>query len=154
MSDIEVDTSTLRYFASQIESLTQRFTYPAGTAGPGGPGIVPTGLHSDPALVSPDIGQHRQGFQDAKDLYNSYESFRFRMLGDPKDLAAPAVDPLASSLAAFVSGLQHLSATARAIAKNYDDAQSEEKFGVDQVDQALNADLLQGGSPQPGTGTG
>lgn len=154
MSDIDVDTSNLRYFASQIESLTQRFTYPAGTTGPGGPGIVPTGLHPDPALASPDIGQHHQGFQDAKDLYNSYEDFRFRMLGDPKDLAAPVVDPLASSLAAFVSGLQHLSATARAIAKNYDDAQGEDKFSADQVNQQLNADLSQAGPPLPGTGSG
>jgi hypothetical protein len=135
MSGIEVDTDNLRWFASMVDDLVSPFTGANG-AKP----VVPASLHPDPNHNNPDIGQRMSNFYDAADLFNSYENYRSVFLGDPGQLKDPVADPWSSSLAAFVSGLQHLRDTATAIADNYDKAQNEAHLGVDQVKALLNAD--------------
>ena len=154
MSGFEVDSANLKYFAELIDEQIGRFAKPASTQ-PGSTGIVPPLLSPDPANANPDIGQHDKRFQDAVDLYRSYERYRFQFLGDPSQLGSPDVDPTASSLAAFVSGLLHLSATAKAVAKNYDSAQAEDKFSADQVNAMMDSALSQAATtPPPATGNG
>jgi hypothetical protein len=133
MSGIQVDIDNLRKFAAMVDDLARRFT--AG----GGTGIVPASLHPDPSLGNPDIGQRLSTFYDAVDLYFSYDFYRSQLVGDPSQLTSPVADPSASSLAAFVSGLQHLSATAKASADNYQKAGDEDHFDASQVNALLNA---------------
>ncbi len=142
MSGIEIDVDNLRWFASMVDDLVSQFTGANGAKS-----IVATSLHPDPSHGSPDIGQRMSGFYDAADLYTSYENYRSLLLGDPAQLKDPVTDAWSSSLAAFVSGLQHLRDTATAIADNYDKAQNEDHFGVDQVNALLNADPSAGPTP-------
>jgi hypothetical protein len=141
MSGIKTDTDNLRAFASTVHQLAQYFS-PSGNA-------IPSNLQPDPGMRNPDIGQRLSTFQDAVNLYISYETYRSQLIGDPSQLTDPVPDPTASSLAAFVSGLQHLVSTANAIAKNYDSAQDEDHFGAAQVNALLNAD-----PSTTGTGSG
>src|SRR5271165_4618382 len=132
MSGIQVDTNELRWFASMVDDLVKRFTGADGVTP-----VVPVHLHPD---ANPDIGQRMSTFYDAVDLYTSYDNYRSLFMGDPSQLKDPVTDPRASSLAAFVSGLQHLRDTATAIADNYDEAGREDQFSAGQVKTLLNAD--------------
>jgi hypothetical protein len=144
MNDIQVDISHLRKFAAMVDELAKRFTAQGAT------GIVPSLLHPDPAMSSPDIGQRLSTFSDAVDVYCSYDYYRGQLLGDPTQLTTPVADPSASSLAAFVSGLQHLSATATAIANNYQQKGDEDHFDATQLDALMNAAPT---TTSPATGT-
>lgn len=145
MSGIQVDIANLRQFVQTVDELINRF----GVTGAAG--VVPASLHPDPAYLNPDIGQRLSSFHDAVNLYSSYDLYRGQLVGDPSHLGSAAADPTVSSLAAFVDGLRHLSATAKAIHDNYQKAGNEDQFGADQVKALLDA-----GPPgtQPGTAPG
>jgi hypothetical protein len=139
MSDIQVDIANLQQFVWMIDQLISSFGVTGNNA------VVPPTLLPDPTFHHPDIGQRQKKFNDAVDLYSSYEFYRSQLAGDPRQFAS---DPTSSSVAAFLSGLQHLSATAKDIYLNYQKANNEDQFSADQVKAELNA-----APGQPATGT-
>ena len=147
MSGFSVDSDSLRSFAAIVDQIVQYFTGDGSKASK----AIPSNLLPDTSLNNPNIGQRGLKFRDATDVYLSYKDYRDQFLGDPGQLTAQITDPSASSLAAFVSGLQHLASTATTIAGNYDKAQNEDHFDAAQVNALLNADPSTTGT---GTGTG
>ena len=145
MSDFKIDDiNKLKHFADQMDELIGNwFTVDKA----GGCAALSDLLVPDPLAFKPNMGQlDKSGklneFTDGVQLYGSYNDARRDLVGDPGEFTS---DPTSSSLAAFIDGLKHLSATVLSIYQNYDSANSDDKLSVDQIKTMLNSPL-----PQPG----
>jgi hypothetical protein len=142
MSDFTIDDiNNLQRFAENIDEVLALWYEPDSA---GGCPAVPDVLVPEPSAKSPNMGQQPlsgsgfSGFTDATQLFLSYDDARRALVGDPGEFATV---PTSSALAAFVDGLKHLSAVAKAIYQNYDSANSQEKLSIDQINAQLNTPL-------------
>ena len=146
MSDFKIDDiNNLQNFADQMDDL---LSYWFAVDKAGGCAALPDQLVPEPQALKPNMGQQDSsgrlsGFTDGEQLYLSYNDARRELVGDPGEFGG---NPASSSLAAFVDGLKHLSATVRSIYQNYDSVNSDDKLSVDAIKTMLNSPLPPAGS--------
>jgi hypothetical protein len=119
--NINVDIDKLSNFVTALDDLVASLN---------DSGFIPPHLVPGSGSRQPDVGQHVDGFKDADDLYNAYDTARRQILGDP---GKPG-----GSFGDFVNELTLLSNVARQICQNYQKAQNEDLYSADMVNQALN----------------